>query len=134
MRRACGDDRCSTSFGICGSLTFGRGHLDPNGYWEIPCAICARAFDGEHPNVPCWPDPTYVPPPGVDSVVGIQARHQAWTRSGITRDQEALDTAALELYEDVLKVIATGAPEARHLAEVALSESRVARGVGWRGL
>lgn len=37
-------DLCSTSTGICGSLTAGQGELDANGYWEVPCIECeARA-------------------------------------------------------------------------------------------
>lgn len=28
---------CSTSTGICGSITRGTGRLDFNGYWERPC-------------------------------------------------------------------------------------------------
>lgn len=33
---------CSASSGIHGGLTFGRGDLDFNGYWEFPCELCAR--------------------------------------------------------------------------------------------
>ena len=43
MGRACGSPECGVSTGICERLTFGRGKLDFNGYWEIPCRPCARA-------------------------------------------------------------------------------------------
>lgn len=33
---------CQYSTGICGSITAGRGKLDENGYFEFPCASCAR--------------------------------------------------------------------------------------------
>jgi len=35
---------CSASTGICGQMTFGRGRLDDNGYWEIPCDECAESY------------------------------------------------------------------------------------------
>jgi len=38
----CNDPDCSVSIGICGSLAFGKGKLDHNGYWEFPCYLCAR--------------------------------------------------------------------------------------------
>jgi hypothetical protein len=28
---------CKVSTGICGCLTYGKGRLDFNGFWEIPC-------------------------------------------------------------------------------------------------
>ena len=46
---------CGVSTGICGSLTFGRGHLDHLGYWSEPCSICARAYEAEHPGERAWP-------------------------------------------------------------------------------
>jgi hypothetical protein len=47
---------CFVSTGICGSLTFGSGQLDHNGYWERPCGICARTHEIKHPeDGPCWP-------------------------------------------------------------------------------
>jgi len=36
---------CSASTGICGQMTFGRGKLDNNGYWEIPCEECAENYE-----------------------------------------------------------------------------------------
>lgn len=44
----CGEPDCGCSTGICGNLTFGRGNLDPNGYWEFPCEKCALAFVAAH--------------------------------------------------------------------------------------
>lgn len=54
---ACGNKNCSVSTGIFGDeLTFGRGRLDENGYWLIPCAPCARRHEREHPeDGECWP-------------------------------------------------------------------------------
>lgn len=40
----CGDEECSTSIGICLNLTFGKGHLSVNGYWETPCETCEDAW------------------------------------------------------------------------------------------
>jgi len=45
MNHPCGNLKCSTSTGIHDGLTFGSGRLDEHGYWEFPCAICAREFD-----------------------------------------------------------------------------------------
>jgi hypothetical protein len=54
--RDCGHPDCGVSTGICGSLTFGRGELDKNGYWEEPCYICARAAEKKFPEEGrCWP-------------------------------------------------------------------------------
>jgi len=33
--------KCRISRGICGSITAGQGALDFNGYFEIPCQVCA---------------------------------------------------------------------------------------------
>lgn len=57
MPRPCGHDDCSVSTGIHDGLTFGRGHLDENGFFDIPCATCARhaeARDGK-PVGTYWP-------------------------------------------------------------------------------
>lgn len=52
---ACGK-KCGASTGICGSITFGSGELDTNGYWEFPCFACARDFEKAHPeHSSCWP-------------------------------------------------------------------------------
>ena len=45
MTTRCKNKDCSSSTGICGSITFGYGDLDDNGYWEFPCETCAKAFD-----------------------------------------------------------------------------------------
>jgi len=61
---ACGNSECSISRGIHADydseipdgLTFGRGQLSNNGYWEIPCTPCARAHETNHPEYgECWP-------------------------------------------------------------------------------
>lgn len=41
----CGHSDCACSTGIHEGLTFGHGRLDEYGYWEFPCAICARVWD-----------------------------------------------------------------------------------------
>lgn len=51
MQRPCGNPHCSTSTGIHEGLTFGWGELDDYGYWEHPCAICARDFDEKRPEL-----------------------------------------------------------------------------------
>jgi hypothetical protein len=56
VRRACGKADCSTSTSIDDvTLTFGRGDLDEYGYWEIPCGICAEAYQKDFPDRPVWP-------------------------------------------------------------------------------
>jgi len=53
---ACGHPNCAVSTGIHEGLTFGRGVLDFNGFWSIPCATCAREWERKHPkDRPCWP-------------------------------------------------------------------------------
>jgi hypothetical protein len=53
---ACGHPECAASTGFHDGLTFGRGDLDDHGYWEHPCATCAREWERTHPeDVPCWP-------------------------------------------------------------------------------
>lgn len=45
--RWCGIKDCGCSTGIHDGLTFGRGELSGNGFWEIPCRVCAIAHDAE---------------------------------------------------------------------------------------
>lgn len=40
----CGDPECSVSTNILDTLTFGKGELDHNGFWEFPCEKCYVAF------------------------------------------------------------------------------------------
>jgi hypothetical protein len=57
-KTACGNPDCATSLGVCGSYTFGSGNLDFHGYWEHPCAVCAREHEKLHPeDGTCWPLP-----------------------------------------------------------------------------
>lgn len=57
----CKDQTCSSSTGIHDELTFGKGKLADDGYWEIPCYECARAFEKLHPEyIACWPFPLAV--------------------------------------------------------------------------
>jgi hypothetical protein len=56
MGKACGNPKCSVSTGIHDGLTFGSGDLDPNGFWEFPCAPCARLAEQLYPeDGECWP-------------------------------------------------------------------------------
>jgi hypothetical protein len=55
--KVCGHADCAISTGIHEGLTFGRGTLDFNGYWQIPCEPCARAWEAAHPGEECWPLP-----------------------------------------------------------------------------
>lgn len=55
-KRPCGNLDCSTSTSIDDvTLTFGRGNLDEHGYWEIPCGVCAEAYQKDFPDHPVWP-------------------------------------------------------------------------------
>ena len=55
-KRPCGNSDCGVSTSIDDvTLTFGRGDLDFNGYWEIPCPICAEDFQRTNPNQSVWP-------------------------------------------------------------------------------
>jgi hypothetical protein len=52
----CGNPECGVSTGIHDGLTFGCGDLDMNGFWQIPCQTCARAWEQAHPeDGKCWP-------------------------------------------------------------------------------
>lgn len=56
FKRPCGNPECAVSSGIHEGLTFGSGTLDFNGFWSLPCAVCARAYERLRPEaVPCWP-------------------------------------------------------------------------------
>lgn len=46
---ACGNPECKCSTGIHEELTFGSGKLDDFGYFQFPCAICAREWDRQRP-------------------------------------------------------------------------------------
>lgn len=55
---ACGNADCAISTGVHDGLTFGRGDIDFNGFWCVPCATCARDYEARHPGCePCWPLP-----------------------------------------------------------------------------
>ena len=52
----CKEENCSVSTGIGNELTFGKGELDYYGYWSIPCYLCARDWEKNHPeDGACWP-------------------------------------------------------------------------------
>lgn len=54
--KPCGRFDCKVSTSIDDvTLTFGRGDLDFNGFWEIPCVICAEAFKKHSPKQLVWP-------------------------------------------------------------------------------
>lgn len=54
--KPCGNDDCSISTTTSDHCSFGRGDLDYLGFWEIPCPVCARAFEEKNPGFgPCWP-------------------------------------------------------------------------------
>jgi hypothetical protein len=56
MGKACGNPECGVSTGIHDGLTFGSGNLDMNGFWEHPCALCARLNEKLYPeDGECWP-------------------------------------------------------------------------------
>lgn len=51
----CGNPECCVSESITGHVTFGSGILDPNGFWEKPCLICATAYKKMHPDEDMFP-------------------------------------------------------------------------------
>lgn len=56
--KACGHHDCGVSTSIMEELTFGRGDIDFNGFWQFPCWPCARSWEKRHPeDAPCWPPP-----------------------------------------------------------------------------
>jgi hypothetical protein len=56
IKDGCGNPKCGASSGFCEEVTFGSGKLDTYGYWERPCALCARAFEKANPEFgSCWP-------------------------------------------------------------------------------
>lgn len=57
VKQACGNPKCGVSTGICERPTFGSGELDSNGYWEVPCSVCARAWEAKNglEEGQCWP-------------------------------------------------------------------------------
>lgn len=53
---ACGNVDCGVSTGIHEGLTFGYGRITFCGFWEFPCAPCARAYELKNPKErECWP-------------------------------------------------------------------------------
>ena len=55
MLNPCRNPNCRISTGICGCVTFGRGKLDNNGYFEHGCSICAGVWKRRHPEDDVWP-------------------------------------------------------------------------------
>lgn len=55
IKGGCGNPRCCASSTILETLSFGRGELDQNGFWEIPCYQCARAWEAMYPDDEAWP-------------------------------------------------------------------------------
>lgn len=56
FERPHGHERCRTSSTIAETMSFGRGDLDENGFWEYGCYECARAWEKQFPqDGPCWP-------------------------------------------------------------------------------
>ena len=41
--KPCGRKDCAASSNIFGSITYGRGYLDDNGFWSDPCETCTKA-------------------------------------------------------------------------------------------
>ena len=56
FQRPPGHDKCKTSTTIYEALSFGKGRLDDYGFWQYPCAECARAWEVQFPESgDCWP-------------------------------------------------------------------------------
>lgn len=45
----CGDPDCFCSSDPFDQMTFGKGKLDFNGYFEFPCIPCAEEYVSKHP-------------------------------------------------------------------------------------
>lgn len=54
-QRPCGDSTCACSSTIFDQVSFGRGGLDFNGFWNIPCVVCATDYKRRFPNESVWP-------------------------------------------------------------------------------
>lgn len=55
-KRPCGNRDCGTSTSIDDiTITFGRGRLSDQGFWSIPCVVCAADFKKAHPERSVWP-------------------------------------------------------------------------------
>jgi hypothetical protein len=52
--KPCGNAVCGVSTGIDGSLTFGSGHLDANGFWERPCNVCEKTHRERDADQRAW--------------------------------------------------------------------------------
>jgi hypothetical protein len=39
----CGRAECHASMSNAETMTYGTGHLDRNGFWQFPCAVCELA-------------------------------------------------------------------------------------------
>lgn len=61
-KKPCGNPNCSATSNIAEDLSFGSGEMDNNGFWERPCAICARAYEKENPGAQCCPYKDDAPP------------------------------------------------------------------------
>ena len=58
INQKCNHHDCSVSTAIDEeTYTFGRGDLDPYGFWETPCVACARFFLARNPEALVWPLP-----------------------------------------------------------------------------
>lgn len=55
VKQACGNRLCGGAATVCGTLAFGSGFLDNNGYWERPCCKCARQAERRYPEEKFWP-------------------------------------------------------------------------------
>jgi hypothetical protein len=56
FQRPPGHSKCRASSTIMDTLSFGTGELDEHGFWEKPCAGCARAHEQQFPeDGECWP-------------------------------------------------------------------------------
>lgn len=86
--KACGEPACSTSTGLHDDFSFGSGELSPHGFWEKPCAVCARAEEVRDWKIvgSYWP----FPPESAEREPGQQLDvdrgvtdecHRCWTRS-----------------------------------------------------
>jgi hypothetical protein len=84
MSKPCDNPKCSVSTGIHEGLTFGHGRLTEHGFWEFPCASCARAWEVKHPeDGACWPyTDTDVAKQTADIQVELAEEEKKWQEFG----------------------------------------------------
>ena len=56
LKNGCGNPECKCSSTVMEQMSFGKGRLSCNGFWEFPCWPCAAVWKNEHPQEHVWPE------------------------------------------------------------------------------